>query len=214
MTNLGKLLLLPSNYNSLRESKYPRRPDWSAGLSLFGFMIWNLIYLRRRSMLTLYPAFTVSYFNLCDPFICTAVSLLFIPSTLLFWIPLAYCTQPPSHVQKHIHHPHVRHLPARWCSMLLVSELADMICQVLAAGTWGSRKHRHDLSSGAPVRVAVCTACVHTAATCIHTEKVYYQELHTHACTHLQQFCVRLNVTQNVVLWKDHRDKTQHTLLR
>lgn len=65
--------------------------------------------------------------------------------------------------------------------MLLVSELADMICQVLAAGTWGSRKHRHDLSSGAPVRVAVCTACVHTAATCIHTEKVYYQELHTPA---------------------------------
>lgn len=53
--------------------------------------------------------------------------------------------QPRSHIQRHMHHPHVQHLQARWCVMLLMSDLADMICQVLAAGTWGSSKHRHDL---------------------------------------------------------------------
>lgn len=35
MTNLGKLLLLPSNYNSLRESKYPKRQVDQQGYFLF-----------------------------------------------------------------------------------------------------------------------------------------------------------------------------------
>lgn len=65
--------------------------------------------------------------------------------------------QPPSHVQKHMHHPHVRHLPARWCPMLLMSEWADVICQVLTAGTWCSCKHRHGVS-----RKGVLAGALHT----------------------------------------------------
>lgn len=139
-------------------------------------------------MLTVHPAFTGSYFNLCDPFISTAFCvcrLCFYFESLWHVVP----KQPPSHVHKHMHHPHVRHLPARWRWKPLVSEPADMICQVLAVGTWDSCKHRHDLSAGGPVRVAVCTACVHAATICIHTVKVYLQELYTHTHTPAAGLC-------------------------
>lgn len=43
-----------------------------------------------------------------------------------------------------------------------MSDLADMMCQVLAASTWGSRKHRHDLCGG-------WTCLIHTRQRHVYT---------------------------------------------
>lgn len=134
--DLGNLLLLLSTYSSLRESKYPPNTRFD-----------QYSYVQ-------FPTILSRFFNFshCD-------------LTIVFCLPhQRFCfeslwnivpKQPRSHVQKHMHHPHVQHLHARWCVMLLMSDVADMMCQVLAAGTWGSWLN-------APYS--------HTATPCIHTE--------------------------------------------
>lgn len=130
-------------------------------------------------------------------------------------MPLAYCTQTTVFTHSKTHASPTRTPPTRRWAMLLMSELADMICQVLAAGTWGSRDHRRGLCSR------------HGQAHLIHAGYTHSSDMHTHLTgIRLRRVCASERppecspvkgtihtafAAQLIQVWKQRRSQTRHT---